>query len=281
MTPAVQTLAAINARLVAAQESSFRAHLGASVIGQKCARKLYYMFHWVKEVKHEAQLLRLFERGQLEEKRFVTMLRSIGCEVWEVDDKGKQRRISDCGGHFGGSLDGVARGLPDLPKDTVFLTEFKTHGAKSFAKLKEMGLIGAKWEHFVQMQIYMFKMDLPFGLYCAVCKDTDELFLEIVQLDKQEALKNLTKANKIIFATKPLERISESPAWYECKYCEFDHICHRGGKVDKNCRTCKFAEAAEDGSWLCHWHNKSLNEKDQRAGCSNYFVHANFDGRQA
>ena len=117
MKPATLTLAAINKQIETTQESSHRRHLGASVIGKKCARELWYLFRWSLERKHSAQLLRLFNRGHLEEARFVGYLRAVGIEVWDTnpDSKGKdgkpeQWRIEDHAGHFGGSLDGVGHG---------------------------------------------------------------------------------------------------------------------------------------------------------------------------
>ena len=53
----------------------------------------------------------------------------------EVDpDTGRQWTLRDAGGHFGGSMDAVAIGFPDAPT-AWHVCEFKTHSAKSFAKL--------------------------------------------------------------------------------------------------------------------------------------------------
>ena len=285
MTPATLTLAAINSYIEAKQESSHRSHLGASVIGKKCARELWYLFRWAVLKKHPAALLRLFERGQLEEARFVGFLRSIGCEVWEHDvtalTPGKQWRISDHDGHFGGSLDGVARGLPDLPPGTAFLTEFKTHGSKSFAKLVESGVMGSKWEHFIQMQIYMHKMGLPVALYMAVNKDTDELHLELVRYDAEVAKTALARAGTIIYANEPPERIGNSPGGFGCKFCDCNRLCHFGDVVpDRNCRTCSFARPGANGLWVCGLRQLNLDDKAQRAACGSYQVNPKLQGVQ-
>jgi hypothetical protein len=44
--------------------------------------------------------------------------------------------VRDEAGHFGGSMDAVALGIPEAPK-TWHLCEFKTHNAKSFADLQK------------------------------------------------------------------------------------------------------------------------------------------------
>ena len=274
MKTAHKTLAAVDAAVQAAQEPPFRAHLGASVIGGECARATYYSFRWVGYEKFSGRMLRLFERGQLEEKRIVGFLRAAGMEIWEIDTHtGKQFRIEDCQGHFGGSLDGVGTGCPDLPKDTPFLCEFKTHGDSSFKKLKDQGLIKSKWQHFVQMQCYMGKMELNYALYCAVNKNDDEFFMELVNFDKNVYLEAIQKASSIIFASEPPRRISESPAWFTCKYCTFQGICQLGkGGIERNCRTCVYGHPAPDGLWQCHYDKHLLDEAAQRAGCEHYEV---------
>ncbi len=288
MTPAAKTLAAIDSHIEANQEHPHRGHLGASVIGRKCTRELWYMFRWAVVKKHSATLLRLFERGQLEEARFVGFLRAIGCEIWEFntnaplkDGKPQQWRISDHDGHFGGSMDGVGRGIPDLPPGTVFVVEFKTHSAKSFAKLKESGVIGAKWEHFIQMQVYMHKMGLKHALYCAVNKDTDELHFEIVAHDAEVSKTALDRAGTIIYANEPPERIGTSPGAYGCKFCDMNRLCHFGDVApDRNCRTCRFSRPGAAGLWVCGLRAIDLDDAAQRAGCGSYQVNPKLQGVQ-
>jgi len=286
--PAPLTLSAIEKHLEETQEQSHRAHLGASVIGRKCARQLWYLFRWVQGERHKAQLLRLFKRGHLEEARFVEYLRAIGVEVWDTDPnaplkdgKPQQFRFTRHEGHFGGALDGVARGLPDLPPDEPFTLEFKTHSASSFAKIVANGLLSAKWEHYVQMQVGMAGFGLNYGLYMAVNKDNDDLFLEIVRADQTEGERAFTRAGQIIWSATPPKRISESPAWFECKFCHNARLCHfQDGPIDRNCRTCAHSAPAKGGLWQCNFplppgdtsDPQQLDEAAQRAACPHYEV---------
>ena len=75
-------------------DEGFRSHLGASLIGGECSREIWYGFRWVKKPKFSGRILRLFNRGHLEEARFIAMLLTIGCQVWQQDGHGKQYRIS-------------------------------------------------------------------------------------------------------------------------------------------------------------------------------------------
>lgn len=67
-------------------KSTRRHYIGGSVIGGECQRAKWYGFHWATKPEIlDPRVLRLFERGHLEEFRFVKWLRMIGCEVQEYD----------------------------------------------------------------------------------------------------------------------------------------------------------------------------------------------------
>lgn len=66
-------------------DGGHRTHLGASLIGDECKRKLWYVFRWVKKENFSGQMLRLFNRGHKEEFRFLEWLEGMGCKVWTDD----------------------------------------------------------------------------------------------------------------------------------------------------------------------------------------------------
>lgn len=232
------------------EQDAFRSHLGASQIGKPCSRELWYGFRWVRRPEFNGQILRLFNRGHLEEPRMVAALLTIGCEVWQFDEQGKQFRITDHGGHFGSAIDGVVKGVPDMP-DVPMLAEFKTHNEKSFSYLKANGMQGAKPEHYVQMQQYMGDYKLTHGLYLATNKNTDELYGEIIEFDPTNYEVHRNRAARVIFTNRAPQRISESAAWWQCKFCDFKDICHGTGVVEQNCRTCQYSDPRPDGKWYC------------------------------
>jgi hypothetical protein len=251
----------------------FRAHLGASGLGKDCARAIWYGWRWYTRPHFEGRMIRLFNRGHLEEARFIALLLSIGVQIYQQDENGKQFRIHHAGGHVGGSGDGIAIGLPDLPPGMPALLEFKTHGEKSFLKLQKEGVRSAKFEHYVQMNLYMRKMNLTVALYGAVNKNTDELWLEIVQLDTIIADQYLDRGTQIVKSTHPPKKINESPGWFECKFCDHKAVCHLGKEPERNCRTCHFGRPDPDGVWRCYvkpTEARELNQEEQFAGCKDY-----------
>lgn len=255
-------------------ESGFRSHLGASLIGRDCARELWYNFRWAHKSSFDGRMLRLFNRGHMEEGRMIALLLCIGVIVYQQDEAGRQYRIAEFGGHFGGSGDGVAVGIPDLPQGTASLLEFKTHGDASFTKLAGknwkkfdeyrrglsrvpvdfdgLGVRSAKPEHWIQMQIYMRKMGLAVATYFAVNKNDDHIYAELVYLDAAIADSYIERARTIIQIYTPPKKIKESIGAYECKFCEKVGICKKGEAVERNCRTCQFSVVdMESGEWKC------------------------------
>lgn len=248
-------------------DDGFRPHLGASLIGRECERALWYDFRWTTVARHPGRLLRLFETGQLEEARIVRNLRRTGATVLEVDpESGRQWRVQAYGGHFGGSLDAVALNLREAPK-TWHVLEFKTHAAKSFIDLVAKGVQRSKPQHYAQMQIYMRLTGMTRAMYLSVNKDNDDLYVERVEVDGDFADRLLAKAGRIIFAARPPERISDDPAWYQCRLCSHAGICRHEVPAAVNCRTCLGATPVE-GGWQCEREQRAIPESEQRKGCS-------------
>jgi hypothetical protein len=288
----------------------FRTHMGASGIGRDCARAVWYDFNWATAKRAEARMLRLWNRGHLEEARFIALLLTIGCTVIQQDENGRQFKISELGGHYGGSGDGMADGIPDLSPTTRALTEFKTHNDKSFKKLagdnwgdvhaaivadkplpkfEGEGVRAAKFEHYVQMQQYMRKMGLGVGVYFAVNKNDDHIYAEVIPLDAELADKFTHRAIQIVPMRDPPKRVNESPSWFKCKFCDHRAVCHYGAPPERNCRTCEWSVPREDGLWWCEnkerqmkmlfgpspgvsneGENFSLSKQRQLEGCSFY-----------
>ncbi len=246
-----------------------REHLGASIIGDKCSRKLWYAFRWVKLEQHEPRMRRLFKRGHYEEEKFAKLLSWMGFHVRSIDpETKKQYAFSSVSGHYGGSGDTVAL-LPWFQNDEDFriLVEYKTHNAKSFAKLKKDGLRKAKEQHFIQMSCYGLAFKTRYGLYLAINKDNDDIYFEFIELDWNLARLMEKKAADIITSQIAPPKISDNPAWSDCKYCQFQDICHHGECVEVNCRSCVSAIPVDDGQWHCKLYGQNIPKDFVVKGC--------------
>lgn len=286
-----------------------RAHLGASLIGDPCSRKLWYIFRWVKHKRHDGRMYRLFNRGHREEERFVQWLRGIGFEVmefdpnWEPDDvvkvgqhKGKtvkelpdnylewartenvdlckkQFRISGCNGHFGGSLDGLTI-LPAtfIPTGERLLLEFKTSatGKSKFGKVVENGMKSAKPQHFAQTCTYGRKLGIKYVLYLMIDKNNDDLHVEIESLDYNHGAEMERKADYIINATEEPPRLHDNESHFDCKYCDMRLVCFFDERLDVNCRSCKYARPVENANWHCDMWDSVIPKEHIKEGCDKW-----------
>lgn len=284
-TSATKTLEAIDKAIYADQGASFRKHLeivlpkmedgyrgtsdrhrshfGFSSAGEKCARKLWYSWLWTIPASFPARIQRLFNRGHLEEARFIAMMQCAGFEVHYETKTGGQFKISDHNGHAGSALDAVVVGIPDLPEGTPAMTEMKTHSDKQFKKLQRTGVQESHPKHFVQMQIYMRKYELEWGLYLGVNKNDDELHAELIYNDKACADRYIDRAGLIIYSQEAPDRCSDSIGWWECKCCAYKNLCHKDDVPEINCRTCIHSSPVSNKRWHCSFHNSIISKERQ------------------
>ena len=289
--PETESLVTLIDRAVqAALSEPPRPHLGASQIGKECERALWYGFRWaVTGNQFSGRMLRLFNRGHEEEPRFERWLKMAGITVSLVNERtGKQYQFIEpsTGGHFAGSLDGMALNIPGAEK-TWHVLEFKTHSAKSFKELSTKGVAGHKPEHYAQMQVYMHWTQLTRALYLAVNKDDDSLYAERIAYDKDMAERLIARAQRIVTSQNPPAGISDRSDWYRCKFCDYHVLCH--GRTDEttgglgphalpdvHCRTCLHStpeltpDAEGNARWSCaKWHC-DIPVEGQREGCDEH-----------
>jgi len=170
--------------------------------------------------------------------------------------KGKaQFRISGVMGHFGGSLDGIMLLPLRYDVDGKVLAEFKTSGDKPFAKLIKEGMKIDKETHFCQTSIYGYKYGLKHVAYLSINKNNDELHIELVELDWELGKRLEEKAEEVITSDNAPVRMSNSSAFFKCKFCDYIDICFNKKPLDVNCRSCVYAKAVENAEWFCRRHN--------------------------
>lgn len=271
---AKQLLSDIDNFCATTYDDGFRWHLGASLIGTKCHRKLWYIFRWCFKQASTGRQQRLFNRGHREEERFVEWLTGIGCKVYAHTEDNKQFRISGCKGHFGGSLDGILY-LPERYEiDEPLLCEFKTNGTgPGFAKLKDKGVMIEKEMHYSQMCTYGSdaQYDLNYAAYFNICKNDDDLHIEVVKLDHKHGQDMRIKAENIITCQTPPAKISQDATFFDCAYCDAKDICHGGKPFVKNCRSCDNAHPADNGEWFCQFHKGIIPRDFVPVGCNSYY----------
>lgn len=271
------TLEAMKVELELALNHPPRGHLGASMIGDPCVRKLWYSFRWVSVTDFQFATLARFEDGHLSEDVMAERLRLVKeLELHTEDEDGKQFRFTDFGGHFAGSADGLIRGLLQAPS-TPHIWEHKCVNEKKFAKLNKLkDELGEKkalleWDgvYYAQAQAYMHYFDMKRHYLTCATPGTRDVTSVRTEYHPSYALSLVNKAQGIIASSEPPTRLTEKKDDFRCKWCSFKEQCHFGMIVAENCRTCRFSEPV-DGGWCCHEHRKMLDHERQRFGCERF-----------
>jgi CRISPR/Cas system-associated exonuclease Cas4 (RecB family) len=215
-------------------EEPQRDYLGASMIGDPCERKVWYTFNGYPRKPIEAKGVYAIEDGYRSEDLVAARLRMVeGIELWTHDENGKQFGFMSEDGKRGGHIDGVILGLLQAPQ-TPHLWENKAVNEKKFNDLKKLiDSVGEKnaleqWDeiYFVQAQIYMheFKLDRHYLTVCTPgARDITSCRTEY-QPKKYTAIDAKTK--RVMNAKTPPVRISEDRAFFRCKWCDFQEVCH-------------------------------------------------------
>ena len=250
----------------AAGQGAPRSHLGASLLGKKCDRAIWLSFRWAVIEQFDGRVLRLFRRGHNEEDMILQDLKAIGIKISD-----SQAHVN-FGYHVQGSADAIIEsGVPEAPTKR-HVAEFKTHNRRSFDDLLKKGSVAeAKPEHYVQMQVYMLGLGIDRGLYVAVCKDDDRMYVERVRLDKAVGEAATERGRRLAMDDRLPPPISTDPSWFECKFCSAHTFCHKTKtSTEWNCRTCRFVVPGDDGDWFCEIYEDEIPLDHQRKGCAKH-----------
>lgn len=256
-----------------------RPYLSMSGIGEECLRKLFFGFRWASVQIISPQLGRIFERGDLEEKRIITDLKKAGMEVFRLEGEEhipmtgevgeKQEELVDNWGHERGHPDGRVLGLIEAPK-TQHLLEMKTMNDSRWKAFVKSGVKDSNPKYFAQIQRYMRKMKLNRTLFIATNKNNEQREYERIDLDANFADDLKKKATDIILSIDPPTK-QFSRSWFECKSCNHFGVCHDNQAPEKSCRSCEKVDLAKDGKWICTYkEDKELSLEEQQKGCYAY-----------
>lgn len=255
-----------------------RAYLGMSSIGRPCERQLWYSFRWVYREQFDCDALWRFDDGFCCEDVMADRLRLVpGVQLRTVDPStGQQFAFVDFGGHFRGHADGMISGILQAPK-TLHVWEAKAVNDAKFAKLDKLKVqLGeknalAEWDpvYYAQAVLYMAYSETT--RHYLTCSTPGARSMTSVRTDTNlyaaRALR--AKAERVIFAAEPLPRISDDPAWFECKWCPAFDLCHGQAMAAVNARTCIHATPEPDGTWVCAKCG-TLSLDQQRKACPHH-----------
>jgi hypothetical protein len=216
-----------------------RQYLGASRLGVSCERALQYEYAGAPMDpgrNFSGRTLRVFEVGHELEDLAVRWLRIAGFELHTRKANGGQFGFSVAGGRIRGHVDGiVANGPEDLGLHYPMLFEFKTMADKHWKACVRSGVAVTKPVYAAQVATYQAYMEAAIdgisrnpALFCAINKNTQELWFELIPFDAALAQRMSDRAARVISATEAgdlLPRSFTDSTHFECKFCAWAERC--------------------------------------------------------
>jgi hypothetical protein len=214
--------------------------------------------------------MRIFRRGKCEEEMIRRDMEMIGYKFVYPNNG----MCVDLGAHISGTMDAVVRNRED--ESQLMVVEFKTHSLDSFNELIKKKVKNSKYEHWMQMQLYMFGSRIREALYVAVCKNDDRIYSECVKFEENVAKIAVSRAHSITLSDELPDGEWNNPTWYKCKFCDGNDFCY-GSRTIKpdavNCRTCSHVTPKPDSTFYCERHEITIPVDNQRQGCNCHAIH--------
>lgn len=262
--PVPSTLRAIQDELESGHDDWESVGVPAGNVGVECDRAIWLAFRRASVPETiDWRKRRIFERGNIEEDRLLDLLRSIGCEVTD-----QQQRVRGVGGHLRGKIDGRAYGLPEAPK-TEHLIECKSAKDEYFQELRKKGVKLAKPDHYATFQFYMWGLGLTRVMYMCSNKNDEDLHLERVEYDVDFAIRAVARIERIVNMPEPPSRMCTKRDDFRGRFCRQAEVCWGEAFPRAHCRTCIHSTPLMDGraGWDCARWSKPLDLKEQDTGC--------------
>ena len=211
-----------------------RDYLGASLIGNECARQIWYTYNGYEQEPFEAKTLMNFADGHRTEDLTAERLRMVeGIELVTHKPDGNQLGFSALGGKFKGHYDGVITGILQAPK-TKHIWEAKCSGDKKWKSFKSTkAKFGEKntlknWNenYYAQAQLYMHYEQIDRHYLTVAYAGGREYDSCRTEYNGAIAERYIHRAEKIINTNQPPPRIRDEKDFYICRWCNFKDICY-------------------------------------------------------
>lgn len=215
-------------RSAAAKAELPRPYLGASIVGDECARKI--QFDWWCKPLLAARVRSIFARGHFFEARAREQLTVAGFKFAPESELAFSAANGDLQGH----ADGLIIAGPDLPNvcvDFPALWECKALNRKNWRAVERDGLEKVFPKYAAQVALYQAYLDKTNpALFTAVNADSCETLFFIQPFNAERAQYWSDRAVMIIAATRKgelLPRFTDDPTDWRCKMCAHRERCWR------------------------------------------------------
>lgn len=200
-----------------------RHYIGASSIGNKCSRAIWYGYRGAESQQPSPSLKTTFDIGKRLEGMLLDYMEQAGLNIVRPCEDNK---FLFCRDHMVPTFQGHCDALLLLPKEAPVVVEIKTANTASFSQFKNKGLIAWRESYYAQLQAYLGMFGYNRGVLLAIDKNTSELHHEWVIYDDIYYHQLRNKALDIFNAVEPPEKLNRNPIFYVCNSCQYRRTCH-------------------------------------------------------
>lgn len=211
-----------------------RKYLGASMVGDKCERKVWYSYHMPhlrKPMEDKGHLAT--QCGHRAEMTMAAYLRLVDGVELITEYNGEQMGFSDFDGRFKGHIDGLIRGIHQAPK-TEHIWEHKDANQKKFDEFQKLKhkhgekatLIEWNYTYYGQAQIYMHYFGMTRHYMTVSLSGVRDFDSCRTEYDKGHATMLIERAGRVLDSKTPPIGISSKPDFYLCRWCDYAEECH-------------------------------------------------------
>ena len=204
-----------------------RRYIGASSIGQPCARAIWYGYHGAPSTDFSPTIRATFDVGKKLEELMLDYVELAGLEIVRPH---VLNHWLFCGDKEVPVFQGHADALLAMPDGSKAILEIKTAKNSRFQGFKKNGLKEWAPGYYSQLQAYMGMRGLQKSVLLAINKDTSELHHEWIEFDSYHYNELRAKAHMISTADEPPDRINKSPLYHVCARCNYKDTCFFGEK---------------------------------------------------
>jgi hypothetical protein len=203
-----------------------RPYLGASIVGDDCARKVQYSW-WIRP-ELPARVRAIFYRGHYFEERSRQQFIAAGFKFAPLE----ALAFSAVNGAVRGHADGIIIHGPDLPGAYLIfplIWEHKAVNAKNWRAVERDGLEKTFPQYAAQVALYQAYLDITNpALFTVTNADTCEWLHFLVPFNAERAQLWSDRAVNIIEATRAgelLPRAYDDPEDWRCRMCGHRKRC--------------------------------------------------------
>jgi hypothetical protein len=200
-----------------------RRYIGASGIGNKCSRAIWYGYMGAEAQQPPPSLKTTFDIGKRLEGLLLDYMDEAGLNVVRPTAENnylflKDKEVPVFQGHCDALL--------ILKDQAPAIVEIKTANTASFSSFKSKGLMVWRESYYAQIQAYLGMKGYSKGVLLAIDKNTSELHHEWVVYDDIYYHQLRAKALSIFNSVEPPEKLNKNPIFYVCNTCAYRRTCH-------------------------------------------------------